>query len=120
MLDHELRADEGVLIVRPTGPLSRDDFAALSAEADAFIEAHGALKGLMISAQRFPGWENLEGFVSHVQFIRGHLKRIDRIAFVSDSDILTLLPTLANHFVSPDIRHFKGDEEEAALAWIAG
>lgn len=120
MLEHELRADQGVLIVRPKGPLSEDDFATLSAEADAYIEAHGALNGLMIVAEKFPGWENLDGFISHFKFIRSHQAKIGKIAFVSDSDVLTLLPKLASHFVSAEVRPFKGDEEQAALAWIAG
>jgi hypothetical protein len=119
MLEHELRTDQGVLVVRPKGPLSEDDFAALSAEADAYIENHGALNGLMIVAEKFPGWENLEGFISHFKFIRGHQAKIRKIAFVSDSDVLTLLPKLASHFVSAEVRPFKADEEQAALAWIA-
>lgn len=87
MLEHELRADHGVLIVRPKAPLSEEDFAALSAEADAYIETHGGLNGLMISAERFPGWEDLDGLVAHFRFIRGHLRKIGKIAFVTDSDL---------------------------------
>ena len=119
MLDHEMRADKGVLIVRPKAPLSQEDFSALSAEADAYIETHGALNGLMISAEKFPGWEDLDGFIAHFRFIRGHLRKIGKIAFVSDSDVLAVLPKLASHFVRPDVRHFEGGEEDAALAWIA-
>jgi SpoIIAA-like len=120
MLEQELIADSGVLIVRPKGPLSESDFAALSAEADAYIQNHGALKGLMIEAEKFPGWENLDGFISHFKFIRGHIKNIGKIAFVSDSDVLALLPRLASFFVSADVRHFKDGEKQAALAWIVG
>jgi hypothetical protein len=76
MLEHELCTDQGVLVVRPKGPLSEDDFAALSAEADAYIENHGALNGLMIVAEKFPGWENLEGFISHFKFIRCPAKKL--------------------------------------------
>lgn len=118
MLEHELRANQGVLIVRPKGPLSQEDFAALAAEADAYIETHGALKGLMIAAEKFPGWENLDGFISHFKFVRGHHQKIGKIAFVSDSEMLALLPKLASHFVSAEVRHFKADEEQAALAWL--
>ena len=120
MLEHELRTDQGVLIVRPKGPLSENDFATLTTETDAYIETHGALNGLMIVAEKFPGWENLEGFVSHFKFIRGHHENIGKIAFVSDSDVLALLPRLASHFVRAEVRHFKGNQEQAALAWIAG
>ncbi len=35
MLEHELLTVKGILITRPKGPLSEDDFSALSADADA-------------------------------------------------------------------------------------
>jgi hypothetical protein len=119
MLEHEMVPDKGVLIVRPKGPLSEEDFAALSADADAYIETHGALNGLMICAKSFPGWENLDGLIAHFKFVRDHHKKISKVAVVSDSDVLTLLRGLASHFVSAEIQQFKGDQEEQALAWIA-
>ncbi len=120
MLEHELLAKEGGLIVRPEGPLTAEDFAALAQQADAHIEAHGGLKGLMICAVKFPGWENLDGAISHFRFVRDHHRKIARVAFVSDADMLALLPKLASHFVSAEVKHFRGDAEADALAWIAG
>jgi SpoIIAA-like len=119
MLQHEMLTEIGVLVARPKGPLSKSDFSALSADADAYIEAHGALKGLMICAEEFPGWENLEGFVAHFRFVRDHHQKIAKVAFVSDSDVLALLPKLASHFVSAEVRQFGSDEEKDALAWLS-
>jgi len=119
MLEHELLTETGVLIARPKGPLAASDFAALAVDADAYIEAHGALNGLMICAEKFPGWENLDGAISHFKFVRDHHRKISKLAFVSDSDVLALLPKLASHFVSAEVKHFKGDMEGEALAWIA-
>jgi hypothetical protein len=120
MLQHEMLTDKGVLIARPKGPLSREDFSALSADADAFINVHGALNGLMICAEKFPGWENLEGFIAHFRFVRDHHKKISRVAFVSDSEMLTLLPRFANHFVGAEVQHFPTDREKDVLAWVGG
>jgi len=120
MLEHELITDKGVLIVRPKGPLSAKDFAALTVDADSYIEDHGALKGLMICAAKFPGWENLEGVVSHFKFVREHHRKISKVAFVSDSDFLAVLPKLASHFISAEVKHYGADEEAEALSWITG
>lgn len=117
MLEHKLLADMGVLIVRPREPLSPADFVELSADADDYIKTHGALNGLMICAEKFPGWDSVDGFLAHFKFVREHHNRIRKIAFVSDSDMLALLPKLASHFVSAEVRHFKRDEEDDALAW---
>jgi hypothetical protein len=120
MLQHELLTDRGVLVARPRGPLSKEDFSALAADADAYIEAHGALRGLVICAEKFPGWEDLDGVIAHFRFVRGHHRNIKRVAFVSDSDVLALLPRLASHFVSAEVRHFRAGNEEDAVAWASG
>jgi hypothetical protein len=118
MLKHEMLTEKGILVARPRGPLYEGDFFALSADADAYIETHGALNGLMICAQSFPGWENLDGLISHFRFVRDHHRKIKKVAFVSGSDVLALLPKLASHFISAEVRDFKGDEEEKALSWL--
>ena len=119
MLEHELLADTGVLVVRPKEPLSAKDFATLAAEADSYIERNRALKGLMICAEKFPGWENPEGAISHFRFVRDHHRKIAKVAFVSDSELLAVLPKLAAHFVSAEVKHFKRDQEPEALTWLS-
>lgn len=118
MLKHELRKDEGILIVHPEGPLSSDDFRHIAGEVDAHIEAHGALNGLMIHARRFPGWEDLWAVISHLKFVREHHRKIHRVAVVSDSAMLQFGPKIAGHFVSAEIRQFPFNAKDEALAWL--
>ena len=119
MLKHELVSDKGVLIVRPEGPLSATDFSALTTDTDAYIATHGTLKGLMICAKAFPGWDNFDAAISHFKFVRDHHRLIAKVAVVTDSEVLSLLPVFASHFVKANVKHFKGGEEAKALAWIA-
>jgi hypothetical protein len=72
----------------------------------------------MICAKAFPGWENIDGAVSHFKFVRDHQSKIAKVAVVSDSDVLALLPRLVSRFISAEVKDFKGDEEAKALAWI--
>ncbi len=118
MLKHELRKDQGILIVRPVGPLSADDFEFIATDVDAHIEAHGKLNGLMIHARRFPGWEDLWAVMSHLKFVREHHRKIRRVAVVSDSAILQFAPKIATHFVSAEIRQFPFGAKDEALAWL--
>ena len=118
MLDFELRENDALLIVRPTESLSAGDFESLARTVDPFIERQGALSGLMIDTASFPGWDGLTGFVSHVRFVREHHRKIRRVAVVSDSDLLSAMPRLADHFVAAEIRHFPAAEREAAVAWL--
>ena len=118
MLDHELRREDGLLIIRPRGPLRAEDFTALATVVDPYIEEHGALRGIMVEAAAFPGWDSFAALVSHLRFVRDHHRLVGKIALVSDSSALALAPQLAKHFVKAEVRHFNANEREAALTWL--
>ena len=119
-ISHEFSADKSLLVVRPEDRLAKDDFTALAEAVDPVIAERGELRGLLIEAPKFPGWENFEGFVSHMKFVRDHHKDIEKVALVSDSNIASIAPTLAKHFVAAELRHFPADKREDALTWLAG
>ena len=118
MLTHELLRDEGILILRPRGPLQADDFTSLASVVDPYIQERGSLRGIMLDAQSFPGWDSFAALVSHLRFVRDHHRLVGKIAAVSDSPILSAAPQLAKHFVKADIRHFNANERTTALAWL--
>ena len=118
MVTHEFLSADGILCIRPVSPLTADDFSGLAAELDPWLDEHGPLKGLMIQAEAFPGWDNLAGMLSHFRFIRNHHRRVRRVAMVSDSSVLTIGPKIAAHFVAAEIRHFPADRREQAMAWL--
>jgi hypothetical protein len=118
-VSHRLLPQSGVIVVEVTEPLRVQDFEALAFTADAWIEAHGDLQGLVIHAREFPGWENLGSFIRHVRFVRDHQKRVKRIALAADATLATLVPKLAEHFIQAEIKKFAYDELDAAIAWAA-
>jgi len=118
MIEAKLFREEGVVEVLPSGALKAVDFEQLAALVDPFIEAKGELKGLMIVAERFPGWDSLGALIEHVRFVREHQKLIRRVATVSDGATLTILPLLAKHFVKAEVRHFPFAERDAAMEWL--
>lgn len=118
MIEAKLFREEGVVEVYPSGALKAVDFEQLAALVDPFIEANGELNGLMIVAERFPGWDSLGGLIGHVRFVREHQKHIRRVATVSDGVTLTVMPQLARHFVKAEVRHFPFAERDAAMAWL--
>src|SRR5262249_53794711 len=118
MLHHELLRDQGILLVRPQGPIQAGDFESGAKVVDPYIEEKGKLRGVMVEAQSFPGWDTFAALLSHLRFVRDHHQRISKIAAVSDSTILSILPQLAKHFVKADVRHFNTTDRDAALAWL--
>jgi hypothetical protein len=118
MLKAELLADDGILIVHPQAPLAAEDFRSVAAVVDPYIESHGKLHGILIQADKFPGWQDFASFVSHLQFIRDHHKVVAKVAAVSDSSFLSIAPSIASHFVRAEVKHFPASDYAAALNWL--
>jgi hypothetical protein len=118
MLHFELLRDRNILVVTPDGPLEQADFEQFARQLEPLIASAGKVAGLMFDAKSFPGWRNLGAFVSHLRFVADHHRQIERIAVVSDSRWLKMLPRIATHVVKPDIRHFAAVEKTRALAWL--
>ena len=118
MLDYELDRTEGILILEPSGPLESTDFKKLAREVDPYIREKGKLDGLMIYAKSFPGWDNFAAFLSHMKFVRNHHRKIRKIAAVTGSSFLSIMPQVAKHFVQAEVRHFDYDDKDAALNWL--
>ena len=118
MVHFELLRDRSILAITPDGPLDKADFEQLASEIEPVVASEGKLAGIMICSKSFPGWRNLEAFVSHLKFIAAHHRQIERIAVVTGSGFLKIMPHIAGLFVQPKIRHFDLDENDRALAWL--
>lgn len=117
---HEILQDDGIVIVTPESALTEEDFAALSRDVDAYLKTHSVLKGLVVRVDLFPGWDDLGGLIDHVAFVRTHHKMIEKVAFVTDSHLRSLVPRFAKHFVSAEMKSFPGDKFDKALEWMRG
>ena len=114
---HRLLLEDGVLVLEPERPLRRADFDAIAMTVDPWIEAHGRLRGVVVHAKTFPGWEDLGSFFRHLQFFRDHHRKVGRVALAADGKLAALLPRLGEHFVAAEVKHFPFAELEAAIAW---
>ncbi len=118
MLHFELQRESRILTLTPEGPLQGADFQKLAAAVDPFIEAGGDLQGVLVDAPAFPGWQTFGDLISHVKFVKNHERHIRKIAVVSDSGFLSVMPSIVSHFIHAEVRHFAGGEKTQALAWL--
>lgn len=118
MLSYELIRDQGILVIMPEGPLRSEDFEALGQAVDDYVVSDGALTGIMISAERFPGWEDFGGFLSHMRFVKENNRDVDKVAAVTDSAFLSIMPRVVALFISAEVRHFAIAERDAAMVWL--
>lgn len=117
VLPHRLLSEEGVLVLEPERALRREDFEAVAMTVDPWIEAHGPLRGVVVHARAFPGWEDLGSLFRHLRFVRDYHRKVGRMALAADSKLAELVPKLAEHFVAAEVKHFPFAELQAAIAW---
>lgn len=118
MLDYSIKSPEGILVLKPNTPLTKEDFAGLSALVDSYLSDHAKLKGVLISSEAFPGWGDFRGFTAHMHFVREHHKQVERVAVVTDSHLAGIAESHGNHFTSAEVRHFSFSDEAKALEWL--
>ncbi len=118
MLNYELLRDKSILVLKPEDALNAADFLRVSGVVDPYILETGELKGLLIDATTFPGWDDFAALVQHLKFVRDHHRKIRRVAALTDNTFLKFLPRIAEHFAHPDIRAFGAGERAVAMTWL--
>lgn len=118
MLDYTIMQPEGILVLKPSAPLGKEDFSGLGAAVDAYLSEHAKLHGVLVHAKGFPGWESFGGFTAHMHFVREHHRQIERIAVVTDSHFAGMAELLGKHFTSAEIKVYPFAEDAQALAWL--
>ncbi len=119
MLSIEIDESIGALLVTPDGRLTKAEVAHLGEQIETYVNEHDATPALVIHAVRFLGWEDFGALVKHIRVVHDHHKLISKVAIVSDSTSLTLLPHLADHFVAAQLRHFGERRLEEARVWVS-
>ncbi len=119
-VSHQIIPESGVIVVEVKQALRAQDFDALAMTADAWIETHGDLQGLVIHVREFPGWENMGSMLRHLRFVRDHQRHVKRIAFAADSKLAGIAPVVADIFIHAEVKSFAYDELDIAIAWASG
>jgi len=118
MITFEILKEEGIVVITPSGPLTEEDFQRLTGDVDAYIKEKGSIMGIIIHTKSFPGWENFSALIHHMKFVKDHHRKIRRVAAVTDSKFLKIVPDIAGHFVSAEVKHFDYADMETAKNWI--
>ena len=120
MLSVKIDEVNGIALFEPNGSLSEGDFRSAIQIVDPWIEKYGNLKGLIIHAKSFPGWDSFGALSSHLVFVKEHHTKIGRVAFVTNSVVGNLAEKIASHFVKAEIKLFPYKDLEDARLWIIG
>jgi hypothetical protein len=117
-LDYVLDQKKGLLEVEIAAPLNSLNFEVMTRAVDSYTEKNEKLNGLLIHTKGFSGWKNFGSFVSHIEFIKFHHNKIKKVALVTSSKLVNIIPSLSQHFVNADVKTFSFEEEIEAKKWI--
>ena len=118
MLKHHI--EQGIVVLEPVSALFAEDFQGLTAEVDAYLSTHPTVRGVLVHAPNFPGWDSFAAMTAHIRFVRDHHSQVERIALVTDSALVTVAEAFAKHFLAATIKHFAYSEMELAKSWLNG
>lgn len=111
-------SESGILTIKPLAALETADFHQIAFTVNAWLERSKRLHGILIDAPAFPGWKDFTALTAHLRFVRDHHREISRVALVTDTAAMALLPKLARHFVGAELRHFSVRQRAAAVKWL--
>lgn len=120
MLSVQFDEAKGLAILEPQGALSKADFERAAKTIDPYIAKTGRLNGIVVHVEKFPGWDSFGAFASHLRFVKGHHRKIARVALCTDSALGKVAPRIGRHFVKAEIRAFRNAEFDLAKAWASG
>jgi hypothetical protein len=118
MLNAQLFREDSVLMVTPIDEINLDDFEQIRHLVNPYIEEYGPLHGLLIDAHSYFSWEDFTNLLSQLHFINSYEKSIERVAIVTDNEILAFLPRLASSFINAELKHFIFQDREKARTWL--
>jgi hypothetical protein len=98
------------------GRVSTEQFDALAARLEAFIERHGQVRVLEI-VRDFEGMD-ATAFWHDIKFSLRHLKDFSRVAIVVNPDTHHLWSNLVAPFMACQVEHFLPGDEDAARDWL--
>jgi len=118
MIDTKFDSEKNIAVVTPGKTVSAADLTALSEAFNAYINTHDSVPNVVIRADGLPHWQDMAALKRHIKFIRDHQRVVAKLALVTDSPGLALLPMLARLFVKTTLRRFSTAREAEALAWV--
>ncbi len=112
-----INLETNLLRVAVPQKLKAGDFQHIAPQVDTIIQQYGEIR-LLVDATQFDGWENLEAFEKHLNFIKDHQGKIEKIAILAGHAWHHWLAGMARIFVHPDVKVFEAGEEVEAKAWL--
>lgn len=117
MISTEFSESKKLLIITPENELNTKNILALSKIINDHINQTDHIPNLLLYLSQIPHWDGFDALKTHFKLVKEHHKLIKKVAVVSDSVVLKILPYFMDHFVAAKVRRFPENKLEDAKAW---
>jgi len=117
-LNASIDEEKWVMYFKPLGKITAKDFKYLGKLMDSYLERKKDLKGLVIDTSEFTGYESFNSFITHFKFVKEHQKYIEKLAILTDSDLILIAEKLGGLFIHAKIERFKLTDIDKAFKWV--
>jgi len=111
-------ARSGVVAVRVSGKLTKDDYKRFVPEVERLIREHGRIR-VLFEMHDFQGWE-MGALWEDIKFDLKHFSDIERLAMVGERKWEKGMAVFCKPFTTAEIRYFDHAEADKARRWIEG
>jgi hypothetical protein len=109
---------EGVVFVKASGKLSKQDYEVFVPAVEKLIEAHGKIS-VLFEMHDFHGWE-IGALWEDTKFDLKHFRDIERLALVGENKWEELMSKFCQPFTTANIRYFSHEQANEARQWVQG
>lgn len=120
MIHTKIDEKQGIVLLEPEGKLSATDFKDVAKVIDPWLAENGICEGVVIHTEHFPGWDSFAALSSHLEFVKAHHEKVERVAICTDSPVAGIAKTIASPFIHAKIRVFAYADFDKAKDWAAG
>ncbi|MEZ5449237.1 MAG: STAS/SEC14 domain-containing protein [Thiolinea sp.] len=119
MIDIDIGAEQAIVTLRPHGRMSEQDFEQVSQALGDYMNTHDHAPALLVQADQVPQWDSIAALMKHLKTVGTFHNLLPKVAIVSDSTVLSIMPTLADLLTKAKIRHFSNRHLQQAQEWAA-
>jgi SpoIIAA-like len=118
MLEFHQEADGGILTVKMTGKLTKEDYQAFVPEVERLIREHGTIR-VLCQMHDFHGW-TVGALWEDIKFDARHFSDIEQLALVGERKWQAAMAIFCKPFTKATVRYFDQSELHNAEEWIRG
>ena len=119
MIDLSFIAESNIVSAKISGELHATDWTNVTPIIDKQIAEHGKIN-LLLDATDFDGWEDLKAAKTHLNFVKYHHNKIQRVALIAGKRWQHWVAAAASVFVDADLKIFDEEHAYKAQEWVQG